>query len=107
MATNVHFNHAVKSEQNLVDDLIVESLRMYGHNCYYLPRKVVDEDVILGDVAESKFEDAYEVEMYLQGTEGFEGEGELYSKFGIETRQSAEFIISKRSWERFVSFTLA
>ncbi len=103
MATNVHFNHAVKSEQNLVDDLIVESLRMYGHNCYYLPRKVVDEDVILGDVAESKFEDAYEVEMYLQGTEGFEGEGELYSKFGIETRQSAEFIISKRSWERFVS----
>jgi hypothetical protein len=103
MATNVHFNHAVKTEQNLVEDLVVESLRMYGHNCYYLPRKVIDEDTILGDVSESKFEDAYEVEMYLDGNEGFEGEGELYSKFGIETRESAEFIISRRTWERFVS----
>ena len=103
MVTNVHFNHAVKSEQNLIEDLVVESLRMYGHNCYYLPRKVIDEDTILGDVSESKFEDAYEVEMYLDGNEGFEGEGELYSKFGIETRESAEFIISRRTWERFVS----
>lgn len=103
MATNVFFNHAVKTEQNLVEDLIVESLRFYGHNCYYLPRKIVNEDTILGDAAESSFEDAYEVEMYLEGTEGFEGEGELYSKFGIETRESASFIISRRSWERFVS----
>ena len=103
MATNVFFNHAVKTEQNLVEDLIVESLRFYGHNCYYLPRKIVNEDLILGDAAESSFEDAYEVEMYLEGTEGFEGEGELYSKFGIETRDSASFIISRRSWERFVS----
>ncbi len=103
MATNVHFNHAVKSEQNLVEDLIVESLRMYGHNCYYLPRKIINENTILGDAEDSKFEDAYEVEMYLEGNEGFEGEGELYSKFGIETRQTAEFLISRRTWERFVS----
>ena len=103
MATNVHFNHAVKTEQNLVEDLIVESLRMYGHNCYYLPRKIINEDTILGDAADSRFEDAYEVEMYLEGNDGFEGEGELYSKFGIETRQTAEFLMSRRSWERFVS----
>lgn len=103
MATNVHFNHAVKTEQNLVEDLIVESLRMYGHNCFYLPRKIINENTILGDVEDSRFEDAYEVEMYLEGNEGFEGEGELYSKFGIETRQTAEFLMSRRSWERFVS----
>ena len=103
MATNVHFNHAVKTEQNLIEDLIVESLRMYGHNCFYLPRKIINENTILGDVEDSRFEDAYEVEMYLEGNEGFEGEGELYSKFGIETRQTAEFLISRRSWERFVS----
>ena len=103
MATNVHFNHAVKTEQNLIEDLIVESLRMYGHNCFYLPRKVINEDTILGDAADSAFEDAYEIEMYLESNEGFEGEGELYSKFGIETRDTAEFVISKRSWERFVS----
>ena len=96
MATNVHFNHAVKTEQNLIEDLIVESLRMYGHNCLYLPRKVINEDTILGDAADSAFEDAYEIEMYLEGNEGFEGEGELYSKFGIETRDTAEFVAYTR-----------
>ena len=103
MATNVFFSQAVQSEQNLVEDLIVESLRMYGHNVYYLPRKIVNEDTILGDAADSSFEDAYEVEMYLEGVEGFEGEGDLYSKFGVEVRDTATFIISRRSWERCVS----
>jgi len=103
MATNVFFNQAVKSEQNLVEDLVVESLRMYGHNCYYLPRKIVNEDTILGDAANSSFEDAYEVEMYLEGMEGFEGEGDLYAKFGVEVRDQATFVISRRTWERFVS----
>ena len=103
MATNVHFSQAVQTEQNLVEDLVVESLRMYGHNVYYLPRKIVNEDTILGDAANSSFEDAYEVEMYLEGVEGFEGEGDLYSKFGVEVRDTANFVISRRSWERFVS----
>jgi len=103
MATNVFFNQAVKSEQNLVEDLVVESLRMYGHNCYYLPRKIINEDTILGDAANSSFEDAYEVEMYIEGTDGFEGEGDLYSKFGVEVRDQATFVISRRTWERFVS----
>ncbi len=103
MATNVFFSHAVKTEQNLIEDLIVESLRMYGHDCYYLPRTIVNEDTILGDAADSSFEDAYEIEMYLEGVEGFEGEGDLYSKFGVEVRDTANFIMSRRSWERFVS----
>ena len=103
MATNVFFSHAVKSEQNLVEDLIVESLRFYGHNCYYLPRSIINENTILGEASDSSFEDAYEIEMYIEGNDGFEGEGELYSKFGIETRDSASFIISRRSWERFIS----
>ena len=103
MPTNVFFNQAVKSEQNLVEDLVVESLRMYGHNCYYLPRTIVNEDTILGDAANSSFDDAYEVEMYLDGVDGFEGEGDLYAKFGVEVRDSATFTISRRTWERFVS----
>ncbi len=103
MTTNVFFSQAVKSEQHLVEDLVVESLRMYGHNCFYLPRKIVDEDKILGEAANSSFEDAYEVEMYIENVEGFEGEGDLYSKFGVEIRDTATFVISRRSWERFVS----
>ena len=103
MPTNVFFNQAVKSEQNLVEDLVVESLRMYGHNCYYLPRTIVNEDTILGDAANSSFDDAYEVELYLESADGFEGVGDLYSKFGVEVRDQATFIISRRTWERFVS----
>ena len=103
MATNVHFSQQVQTEQNLVEDLVVESLRMYGHNCYYLPRKIINEDTILGDAANSSFEDAYEVEMYLENVDAFEGEADLYSKFGVEIRDSATFVISRRSWERFVS----
>ena len=103
MATNVFFSQAVQSEQNLVEDLVVESLRMYGHDCYYLPRTIINEDTILGEAANSTFDDAYEVEMYIEGIEGFEGEGDLYAKFGVEVRDQATFVISRRTWERFVS----
>lgn len=103
MPTNVFFNHAVSSEQHLYEDLVVESLRMYGHNVYYLPREIIEEDTILGEDVASKFGDAYEIEAYLENVEGFEGEGDLYSKFGVEIRDQATFVIALRTWERFVS----
>ena len=103
MPTNTHFNHAVNTEQHLYEDIVVESLRMYGHECYYLPREVVEEDTILGEDVQSTFGDAYAVEMYIQNVEGFEGEGDLFSKFGVQVRDQATFIISLRSWERFIS----
>ena len=103
MPTNVFFNNAVNTEQHLYEDIVVESLRMYGHECYYLPREVVEEDTILGEDVQSTFGDAYAVEMYIQNVEGFEGEGDLFSKFGVEVRDQATFIISLRSWERFIS----
>ena len=103
MPTNVFFNHAVNSEQHLYEDLVVESLRMYGQETFYLPRQVVEEDSILDEDVQSKFGDAYSVEMYIENPEGFEGEGDLMSKFGVEIRDQATFVISVRSWERFVS----
>ena len=103
MPTNVYFNHAVQSEQNLHEDLVVESLRFYGHECYYLPRTIVDEDEIFGEDTSSKFGDAYQVEMYIENTEGFDGEGDLLSKFGVEVRDQATFVLSRRTWDRFVS----
>ena len=95
MATNVFFDQAVKTEQNLMEDLVVESLRFYGHNVFYLPRNIVTEDQLLGEASVSSFVDANEVEMYLEGVEGFEGEGDLYSKFGVEVRDSATFVLSR------------
>ena len=99
MPTNVFFNHAVSTEQHLYEDLVVESLRIYGHETYYLPREIVEEDSILGEDVQSTFGDAYSVEMYLENTEGFEGEGDLMSKFGLQIRDQATFVISLRSWE--------
>jgi len=103
MPTNVFFNHAVSTEQHLYEDLVVESLRMYGQDTLYLPREIVEEDSILGEDVQSTFGDAYGVEMYIENPEGFEGEGDLMSKFGVEIRDQATFVISVRSWERFVS----
>ena len=103
MPTNVFFNHAVNTEQHLYEDLVVESLRMYGHECFYLPREVVEEDSILNEDVQSRFGDAYSVEMYIENVEGFEGEGDLMSKFGVSVRDTATFVISLRSWERFIS----
>ena len=103
MPTNVFFNHAVSTEQQLYEDLVVESLRIYGHEVMYLPRQIVEEDTIFNEDVQSKFGDAYSVEMYIENTDGFEGEGDLMSKFGIQVRDQATFIISLRSWVRFIS----
>ena len=103
MPTNVFFNHAVNTEQHLYEDIVVESLRMYGHDLYYLPREIIEEDSILNEDVQSRFGDAYSVEMYIENTDGFEGEGDLMSKFGVQIRDQATFIISLRSWERFIS----
>ena len=103
MPTNVFFNHAVNTEQHLYEDLVVESLRMYGHETFYLPREIVEEDTILGEDVQSSFGDAYSVEMYLENTEAFEGEGDLFSKFGVQVKDQATFVIALRTWERFIS----
>lgn len=101
--TNVFFNHAVSTEQQLYEDLVVESLRFYGHDVFYLPREIVEEDELFNEDVQSKFGDAYGVEMYIENTDGFEGDGDLMSKFGIEVRDTATFVISLRTWERFIS----
>ena len=99
MPRNVYFSQAVKSEQNLYEDLIIESLGIYGQDVYYIPRTLVNRDNVLNEDPASKFDDAYLLEMYIENTEGFEGAGDLYSKFGLEIRDDATFIVSRRRWE--------
>jgi hypothetical protein len=102
MATNVYFSPAVKSEQNLYEDIVIESLKMYGQDVYYLPRNIVEQDYILGETVESQFDDSYTLEMYIENPEGFGGESELMTKFGLEIRDTATFVLSKRRWEQSV-----
>ena len=102
MPRNVYFSQAVRSEQNLYEDLIIESLKIYGQDIYYLPREIVSTDDLLGEDRASKFDDAFMIEAYIEGTEGFEGQGDLYSKFGLEVRDEVNFVISRRIWDRYV-----
>ena len=66
MPRNVYFSQAVKSEQDLYEDLIVESLKIYGQDAYYIPRTLVSRDVILNEDPSSKFDDAYLIETYIE-----------------------------------------
>jgi hypothetical protein len=102
MPRNTYISQTVRSEQDLYEDLIIESLRIYGQETYYLPRTIVERDKILGEDYASRFDDAYMIESYIENTEGFEGQGDLLSKFGLEIRDEATFIISKKRWNQFV-----
>lgn len=102
MPRNVYFSQAVRAEQNLYEDLIVESLKIYGQDVYYIPRTLVNRDTILNEDPASRFDDAYLMEAYIENVDGFEGEGDLYSKFGLEIRDEAQFVISRKVWNHAV-----
>lgn len=101
-AKSVYFSDKVKSEQNLYEDIIIESISIYGQSIYYMPRTLVDRDWILNEDKESKFESALEMPMYIENVEGFGGEGDLFQKFGLEIRDEITFVAARRTWERYV-----
>ena len=98
MATSVYFDKGTNNEQTLYEDLIVEQLKVFGHDVYYLPRTLVKEDSLFGEDVLSKFDDAYGIEMFMEQVEGYGGEKELVSKFGLEIRDEATFVVSRRRW---------
>ena len=102
MARNFHFSQSVRSEQLLYEDIIIESLKIYGQDVYYLPRDIVNEDRVFGDDVPSRFNSSYKVEMYIENIEGFDGEGDLFTKFGVEIRDQATFIVSRKRWSQTV-----
>lgn len=100
MATNQYFNKFNKrSEQNLVDDLIIESIQIHGHDFVYLPRTKQKEDLIYGEDVLSKFDDTHDIEMYIKSTDGFQGQGDMLTKFGIEIKDQATLWVSKSRWQ--------
>lgn len=103
MATNVHFTQGTTNEQTLYEDLVIESLKIYGQDVYYIPREIVNRDRILQDDTVSRFDNAYRIEMYIENTDGFDGEGDLFTKFGVEIRDAATFIVARRRWQNSVA----
>lgn len=97
----------INNEHLLMEDVVVESIKIMGHNCYYIPRESLDNaDLIFGETAKVRFNHAYLIETYILNVEGFEGDRDFFSKFGLEIRNNSNFIISRRSFSSIVPTTL-
>jgi hypothetical protein len=103
MALNKYFiNNNSKYEQNLIEDLVVETIKIHGFEMYYIPRELNYQPDIFGDDPISSFRQHFIIEMFLDTVDGFEGDGDFIGKFGLEIRDSAKFVVSKK---RFTNVT--
>jgi hypothetical protein len=104
MSTNAYFNNfAYGREQDLVEDLTIEAIKIYGHNVKYMPRTLVNVDHLFGEDVLSKFDEAINVEMYIKNVEGFEGEGDLLSRFGLEIRDQITFTVARKRFDQAIT----
>jgi hypothetical protein len=110
MATSVYFNNYNSlAEQRVVEDLIVESIKIMGFDAYYLPiENETDRDILYGEDPVKRFSAAFPIEFYLSSSMEYGGEKEFFSKFGLEIKNTVNIILSKRSFSQRVpqdSFT--
>jgi hypothetical protein len=103
MATSVFFNQQTAAESRFIEDMIIEQIKAFGHDVFYLPRKLVKEDQLFGEDILSEFSDSYVIEMYFENESFDMGEGEALSKFGLEIRDEAKFQVSASRWEDLIS----
>lgn len=96
---NPHFRENEQGEQDLVEDLTIEIIKTMGRDVIYIPRKLMNKDKLFGEDTTSKFDDGYPIEMYIQSVAGFEGDGDVLSKFGVEIKDKISFLVSRK---RFV-----
>ena len=90
-------------EQNLVEDLSIESIKINGRDMVYIPRQLLDEDKLFGEDTSAKFSKGYEFEMYIQSVNGFEGDGDILSKFGISINDRMNLVIARKRFEQEVT----
>lgn len=100
--TNVYFSHGTRNEQTIVEDLIIESIRIWGQEFRYIPRTLISKDDILGEDRLSKFTSSFPIEMYLENVDGFEGQGAFIQKFGLAMEQSATLTVARRRWDQLI-----
>jgi hypothetical protein len=86
----------------LIEDLVIESIKIYGLDCWYLPKRIINKDNIYGEDALSEYNSSYMVEMYVKNVEGFAGEGDFLSKFNVEIRDQITLTIARRTFENEV-----
>jgi hypothetical protein len=106
MARNPYISFSDSDEQNLYESLLIESLQFYGEDVYYIPRDVITNDEILNEAIESKFDDFIEIEMYLETVDAFEGDGEMFGRFGLEMRSQIKLMVSKLRFQEEINNTV-
>ena len=106
MATNLYFNNfptQITSEQLLVEDLLIEALKINGMDVFYLPRSSRDQvDYIYGEDTLKQYTEAYAIELYMENITGMDGEGDFISKFGLEIRDEVTLLVSRRRFKSTV-----
>jgi len=99
MSTSVFFNNFTSSmEQNLIENLIIESIKIYGHDVYYIPRQLKNKDEIYGEDSVSEYDQSFFIDMYIKDVSGFQGEGDFLSKFNLQIRDQITFTIARRTF---------
>jgi len=99
MTTSVYFNnYSSAMEQNLLQELVAESIRINGIDVYYIPRTEVSRDEIFNEVPLKEYNNAFYVDVYVKSVDGFEGEGQFLQKFNLEIRDTITFSISLRTF---------
>jgi hypothetical protein len=107
MALNPFFLQGSSGEQNLVQDLINEQLKIYGIEIYYIPRKLLRTDNILNEVQSSKFDTSFLIEAYLDNYDGYAPDSDIMTKFGLRLKNEITLVISKERFEESISPYLA
>ena len=102
MATNTYFTQGTAGEQGLTQDLVDEQIKMFGKDVYYIPRTLVKEDGVFGEDTLSKFTGAFLVEVYIEDSGGFRGDGDIFSKFGVRIQDQVTLVVSKRRFTEAV-----
>jgi hypothetical protein len=108
MPLNPYFSSELQTqgsynEQMVLNDLVEESIKIWGQEFHYIPRVLVAKDEILGEDRLSKFLTAYPIEMYVETPQGFMGQGEFVSKFGMYIEQSIQVTMARRRWGELIA----
>lgn len=99
MPVSTYFNNFTNSqEQLLIEDLVIESIKIYGHDVFYCPKTLVNKDEIYGEDSISRYDTQYMVEMYVKNVMGFQGEGDFMSKFNLQIRDQMTLTIARRTF---------
>lgn len=99
MSTNFYFNNFTNSmEQNLIEDLVIESIKIYGHDVFYCPRKAGNLDEIYGEDPLTEYTTAFSIDMYIRSYDSYEGDGQFLSKFNLEIRDQVTFTVAVRTF---------